>query len=214
VLSVDRRQLVTQKRDYYAGREYMNAGETAAAALNGASLGIDAAIAVGYALSGGLKLVPEFMIGAAGFGGSPTANAAEGGTNFGGSAEDAVKTLSSIAAALDKAASLSAVIAGYQRRMDDWQFQARSADKELEQIAQQILSAQKKIDIAETDLANQDLQIANAQAVSSFMQNKYTNQDLYQWQIGQISQTYFGVRSGQNGRKARAKSPSTPPSRS
>jgi len=41
-------------------------------------------------LSGGLKLVPEFMIGAAGFGGSPTANAAEGGTNFGGSAEDAV----------------------------------------------------------------------------------------------------------------------------
>jgi hypothetical protein len=184
-------ELVTQRRDYYAGREFMNAGETAAMALAGASLAIDAAIAVGYALSGGLKLVPEFMIGAAGFGGSPTANASTGGQSFGNSAEDAVKTISSIATALDKAGSVASVVAGYQRRMDDWQFQMRSASKELEQIALQIAGAEKKIEIAETELANQDLQIANSKAVNSFMQNKYTNQELYQWMVGQISQTYF-----------------------
>ena len=41
------------------------------------------------------------------------------------------------------------------------------------------------------ELANQDLQISNSQAVNQFMLSKYTNQDLYQWVIGQISQTYF-----------------------
>jgi peptidoglycan hydrolase-like protein with peptidoglycan-binding domain len=184
-------ELVTQRYTYYSSREFMNPGETAAASLNAASLAIDAAIAAGYILSGGLMLLPDFMIGAAGFGGSPTVNATMGGQTIGNSAEEAVKTISSIAAALDKAASVASVVAGYQRRMDDWQFQAQSASKELEQIAQQIQGAQKKIDIATTELANQELQIANAQAVNTFMQSKYTNEDLYQWQVGQISQTYF-----------------------
>lgn len=185
------RELTTIRRDYYSSREFMNAGEIAAAALSSASLAIDAAIAVGYALSGGLKLVPEFMIGAAGFGGSPTANAQTGGNSFGNSAEDAVKTISSIATALDKASAVASVVAGYQRRMDDWQLQVRTADKELEQIDRQIAGARKRIETAQTELANQDLQIANAQSVNDFMHNKYTNEELYQWLSGQISQTYF-----------------------
>jgi hypothetical protein len=184
-------ELVTQRRDYYASRPFMNPGETTAMALSGASLALDAAIAVGYALSGSLKLVPDFMIGVAGFGGTVTSTGTTGGHSFGDSAEEAVKMISSIATALDKGAAVASVVAGYQRRMDDWQFQVQSANTELEEIAQQILGAQKKIDIAQTELANQELQIANAQAVNSFMQSKYTNQDLYQWMIGQISQTYF-----------------------
>ena len=75
--------------------------------------------------------------------------------------------------------------------MDDWQNQLNLANKELEQIGKQIDSAKAKLDIANMDLANQDLQISNSQAVNQFMLSKYTNQDLYQWMIGQISQTYF-----------------------
>ena len=40
-------------------------------------------------------------------------------------------------------------------------------------------------------MGNQDLQIANSQAVNAFMQGKYTNQELYNWMIGQVSKTYF-----------------------
>jgi Tc toxin complex TcA C-terminal TcB-binding domain/Neuraminidase-like domain len=184
-------ELAQIKKQYYETREFMNAGEITAVALNTASTAIDAGIAIGYGLAGGLKLIPDFVLGAAGFGGSPTACAQTGGKSFGDSAEDLVKTLESIARALDKAASLSSTIAGYERRKDDWDNQLNLAVKELEQFDSQIAAAQLRISIAESERDNQVLQIENAQAVDEFMRSKYTNQELYQWQIGQISAVYF-----------------------
>ena len=35
------------------------------------------------------------------------------------------------------------------------------------------------------------MQIENAKAMDAFMRSKYTNQELYQWQVGQISGVYF-----------------------
>jgi receptor-binding and translocation channel-forming TcA subunit of Tc toxin len=186
-------EVTTIRRDYYASRSFISAGETVAISLSGAALLIDAAVGVGYILSGALKLIPDFMVGGAGFGGSPTVNATLGGQQIGNSAEEAVKMLSSISGALEKSASITSVLAGYQRRADDWQFQTSLANKELEQNAQQVLSAQKKLAIAKTDLANHDLQISNSQSVADFMTGKYTNRELYQWFTGQVSQTYFAA---------------------
>jgi len=61
---------------------------------------VDAAIAIAYALSGGLKAVPQFVIGGAGFGGSPHAVAETGATTFGAIAEDAALTLSQLRSTL------------------------------------------------------------------------------------------------------------------
>jgi hypothetical protein len=185
--------LINIRINYYQGliSEGLNAGEITALALNTASTVIDAAIAIGYALSGGLKLVPDFMIGAAGFGGSPTATAQTGGNSFGNSAEDAVKMLSSIATGLDKGASLAGTIAGYARRSDEWKYQLSLAQKELEQIQQQILGAQIRLEIAQLEVQNQQLQIDNAQAANDFMHSKFTNEDLYNWMITRISTVYF-----------------------
>jgi len=185
------RLVTVERKNYYTSRSYMNTWETAAVGLSTASTVIDAAIAVGYILSGGLKLVPQFLVGAAGFGGSPTADASTGGQSFGDSAEDAVKTLSSIAAALDKGAALASTQGNYQRRQDDWDFQGRLADKELAQIDQQIATANLHIDMLNKDLSSHDTQIANAQQTDQFMRSKYTNQELYDWMIGQISSVYF-----------------------
>ena len=41
------------------------------------------------------------------------------------------------------------------------------------------------------DLQSHDLQIANAQQTDSFLHTKYTNQELYEWMVGQISSVYF-----------------------
>ncbi|HLZ85731.1 MAG TPA: hypothetical protein VKQ52_00770, partial [Puia sp.] len=186
-------ELITIRQQYYQGliNGGLSTGENVAIGLNTASTVIDAAIAIGYALSGGLKLVPNFTIGAAGFGGSPTVNAETGGSSFGNSAEDAVKTLQSIAAALDKGAALASTLAGYARRSDEWQYQLNLANKELEQIAIQIAGAQVRLDIANTEVTNQQLQIDNAQATADFLNSKFTNEDLYSWMITQISTVYF-----------------------
>ena len=55
----------------------------------------------------------------------------------------------------------------------------------------QIAAADLRIAIAEKELDNHDLQIENAKATDAFMRSKYTNQELYQWQVGQISGVYF-----------------------
>ena len=86
---------------------------------------------------------------------------------------------------------MASVLAGYQRRMEDWQNQLNLANKELEQIGKQIASAQVKLDISNKELANHDLQIENSKAINEFMHSKYTNQELYDWMIGQVSQVYF-----------------------
>ncbi len=187
------KELTQLKINYYNKliSDGLNTGETTALALNGTATGIGAAIAIGYALSGGLKLIPAFTIGAAGFGGSPTANAEMGGNTFGNSAEDAVKTMESIASALEKGAALANTLAGYDRRKVEWQQQLDLANKEMEQITLQISGAQIKIDIASQEVSNQDLQIDNANKSDAFLKSKFTNQDLYNYLINQISTVYF-----------------------
>jgi len=185
------RKVTEERRAYYAGQSYMNAWEITAVALSGGSLVGEAAVALGYILSGGLKLIPQFMVGGAGFGGSPTVNASMGGSTVGNSAEMAVQTISSITRALDKAAAMAATQGGYQRRQDEWDFQVRLADKELAQIDQQIATAGVHLDMLNKDLSVHDIQAANAQQTDAFMHSKYTRQELYDWMIGRISSVYF-----------------------
>ena len=185
------KELAEIRKGYYESRDFMNTGETAALALSTASTVLDAGIALAYVLAGGLKAVPQFLIGGAGFGGSPHAVAETGGKTFGEISEDAALTLSSISRALEKGASIATTLANYERRQDEWDHQAELAIHEIKQIEKQIAADELRIKIAEKELENQTLQIEQSKEVDSFMRSKYTNLELYQWQIGQISGVYF-----------------------
>lgn len=189
---LNKAKAVTQEKlNYYSGLEYMNAGETVAFALSTASTVLDAAIAAGYILAGGLKAIPQFVAGGSGFGGSPHVTISIGGQEFGDAAEIATKTISAVALALDKGASLASTQGSYQRRKEEWAFQVRSAQKEITQIDQQITAAQIRLQIAQKELDNQQLQIDQSKEVNQFMKSKFTNQQLYEWMISQISTVYF-----------------------
>jgi hypothetical protein len=69
--------------------------------------------------------------------------------------------------------------------------QERLAEKEIAHLDKQIDAAEVRIAIAEQELENQKLQIENSKSVDEFMRTKYTNKELYQWQIAQISSVYF-----------------------
>ena len=192
IQGLQKSRLVTQeRRNYYASQAFMNPWEITAVALSGASLIGEAAIAVGYILAGGLKLIPDFVVGAAGFGGSPEVTASIGGQTIGNSAEMAAQVISSITRALDKAAGMASTQGSYQRRQDEWDFQVRLADKELAQIDQQIATANFHITMLNADLAAHDQQIANNKQTDAFLHSKYTNQELYDWMVGQVSAVYF-----------------------
>ena len=189
---LNKTKAVTQEKlNYYSSLQFMNAGETVAFALSTASTVLDAAIAAGYILAGGLKAIPQFVAGASGFGGSPHVTVTIGGQEFGDVAETATKTISAVALALDKGASLASTQGSYQRRKDEWDFQVRSANKELTQIDQQIAVAQIRLDIAQKELDNQQLQIDQSHETDQFMRSKFTNQQLYEYMITKISGVYF-----------------------
>lgn len=82
-------------------------------------------------------------------------------------------------------------VASYKRRAQEWRQQKDQADKELRQLGHQITAAELRRDVAKKDLANQDLQIAQSAEVSDWMHAKYTNQELYDWMVGQISSLHF-----------------------
>ncbi len=104
----------------------------------------------------------------------------------------ALSTIQSQKAAQKNAEATKTITeAGYERRMDDWQFQAQSAQKELVQMDKQIIAAQIRKAMAEHDLETAQLQIDNAREMDQFMREKFTNQELYSWMVSQLSNTYF-----------------------
>lgn len=138
-----------------------------------------------------LALIPDLAIGASGFGGSPHAAAKWGGSFLSHSAAAASSVLSVLSTAASFEANRASIIGGYDRRFDDWKLQERLALKEIAQIDQQIAAAEIRLEISENDLKNHELQIENAKKTSDFMHSKFTNKELYNWMVGQISSLYF-----------------------
>jgi hypothetical protein len=106
----------------------------------------------------------------------------------------AAKMLAEIAqvtAALEQdRAGMASRKASYQRRADEWLFQYNLASHELMQIGRQILTSLIAEQIAHHEYRNIKQQIANSQEVDQYLQDKFTNEDLYLWMQGEISRIY------------------------
>ena len=186
------KELAEIKKKYYESRDFMSPGEIAATVLNAASIVSHELGTIADILAGVMFLIPDFNLGGSGFGGSPhVAAKLPTGDKPANSSARGANGLYNLATILDKHASLASTIAGYQRRQDEWDFQRDLAIKEIEQIDETIATAELRIEIAEKELENQIIQIENSKATDEFMRSKYTNKDLYQWHIGQISGAYF-----------------------
>lgn len=183
--------LTTAKSQYYHSRPYMNAGEQSALADNKRALAkqddattMDTAVAV-------MRLLPSFNIGANGFGGSPSFTVTWGSENIAGSMAGFAGVIRSLAATMQGGASIAATLGSYDRRQDDWTFQAQQADFELKQLQSQLVQANVRVQTAQNELASQQLQVDNATAVDQFLRGKFTNTELYQYMLGQLSAVYF-----------------------
>ncbi|MFD3523519.1 neuraminidase-like domain-containing protein [Streptomyces sp. NPDC058653] len=174
------------KREYFTTREAMNSGEKVHEVLSHLAIGhqfVAAAIDMTVSV---MRLLPEFKVG------SPTTiGVTWGGTNLGEALKGLSGSLSQIAGTLNSGASLAATLAGYQRRSEEWEFQAGQADSEMANLDAQIAAAVVRHDIARRELANHDLQTAHTREADRFLYDKYTGQELYDWMVGQLSTTYF-----------------------
>lgn len=88
-------------------------------------------------------------------------------------------------------AGLASKKAGYQRRASDWTLQANLAARELMQIGRQLIGSLIAEQVAYHDYTAAQNQVALAQSVQAYMQQKFTNEDLYLWMQGQLSNLYY-----------------------
>src|SRR5450830_458972 len=181
------RQGHAESQAFYIGRPYMNGWETAAVVSYGIATALQAVVAIGYAAAGGLSLVPSFMLGAAGFGGSPTVNAQTGGRDYSSSARDfVVGAVGALGATLEKAGAMLDHQGSYQVRHEDWQNSARAAQREMERADIEIRLANIRRDIAVEQLRVHGVRRQQGAAEESYLRTKFTNRELFDWSAGQL----------------------------
>jgi hypothetical protein len=177
---------VNARYQYYSSREFINTFEAVQLALSAASL-VQMTKQLGAEVTAAiLHLLPNIKLGAL-----TTIGATYGGANIASSLQAFGGIAGITASMLNTTASLSGTMGSFKRRDEEWKFQADLAAKELVQIGKQIAAAEIRLAIAERDLENHDLQIENAKQVDEFMRGKFTNRELYDWMVSQISGIYF-----------------------
>jgi hypothetical protein len=186
----NQKAVVQIRYNFYSTIAFMNAWETAAITLQGAALIANAAGIVLDMTSGVAHMVPSFSFGVSGFGGTPTVTASFGGENIASATSSWASVARGLAGILGEAGGMAATVGGYQRRMDEWTLQSNLANAELTQVASQITASKDRLSIASKEVDIQNAQISNAQAVSDFLTGKYTNAQLYNWMISQLTTVY------------------------
>ncbi|MBO3752769.1 hypothetical protein J5X84_42535 [Streptosporangiaceae bacterium NEAU-GS5] len=175
------------RRDYYqaqidAGLSALQIAQivlmTTAATSHFVSSGIKVGAAIAYAAPEGY--IGPFIMGVE-----------EGGLHFGAVLDKAAEVAESLGEALSVLGELLGVRADQERQLSDWQFQVMQAKSDIVQLAHQVAGAQHQLTIAERDLAITTRQMANAEAVVTFLTGKFTSNQLYQWMSSRLAALYF-----------------------
>ncbi|MEO7975515.1 neuraminidase-like domain-containing protein [Flavobacterium sp.] len=180
-----------QKKIYYESIPRMNDWETGGVIAHGVGIVAEVVSTVSHAIAAGASAVPQFKAGASGFGGSPTMTLEVGGEQVSNVAAQIAAISSGIGTISHSIGSLLEAQGGYTRRDQENKQQALLSEKEIDQIQFQINSAEIRQEIAEKELENHEIQIDNSKVIDDYMRNKYTNQQLYNWTVTQISTVYF-----------------------
>ncbi|MGD2086306.1 MAG: neuraminidase-like domain-containing protein [Candidatus Aminicenantes bacterium] len=185
------KEVTNARYTYYSTRDYMNANEKlqldklkSAMIIQTVGQGLEI-------LAGVLALIPQFRTGVAGVFGTPQVGMDFGGFQLMKAVEVATRSLNLAASIEQYRGSKASIKGGYDRRDDDWKFQAELAGKELDHIDQQIAAAELRKAISQKDRDNQNLQIQQAEEIQEVMTNKYTNRQLYNWMVTQLASLYF-----------------------
>ena len=174
------------KKNYFNNKEFMNNAELLSFQSNNLGIVLRGAQSIAKTAAATAYTFPDLKTG------SPfTFGFIYGGHSIGKQIEAAGDSLAGIAMINELIGSIASTLGGYQRRKEDWDFQAKTAEIELKQIDKQILAAEIRLAIAEKDLENHDLQIENAKTIDEFLKNKFTNEELYAHMVDQVSSIYF-----------------------
>jgi hypothetical protein len=114
-----------------------------------------------------------------------------GGSKLSDELKIGAEILQTVAAWEQDQAGMASRTASYQRRADEWMLQANLAARELMQIGRQLLTSLIVEQVAHHDYLNIQSQIAQSQEVRQFLEDKFTNEELYGWMQGEASRLFY-----------------------
>lgn len=177
------REAAEIRRTFYADKLAMPVSplEIAQLALFGTGIGLQSVEAAMMGVASGLSLVPEVL---AGF---PVAATQTGGVSLSSASERAAQALGRTASIANAAGSMVGIMAGYERRAQEWELQKRLAEAEIKQTEAHIKAAVIRLEIAQKELENLDLQRAQGQRTAEFLRSKFTSEELYDYMVEELS---------------------------
>jgi hypothetical protein len=183
--------LAQAQHDFAQNRPWANPYEYAALAQKTAQVVQLLIASIGSVIGGAAHLFPDFLIGVSGFGGSPQADAKEGGRNVGKSADSGSDSVKSLADVFDKGSDAAKMAGDFQERSEQNAEKALEANVQIQQVQAQIAASQIRHDLAVQQLANHQNQLDRLQQQIDYLTGMFTSEELYDWMIGRLSDTYF-----------------------
>lgn len=157
-----------------------------------AQIGLMAAGAASHFASAGLKIgaavatgVPEVLMGPFIIGTSV------GGQEIGGALSEVAGVAEGLGEGLSMAGEVLGVVAQFQRSTEDWSLQLNTAQHDIVQIGHQLSGARLQEQVARRELEIHDKQVAHNAAITTFMQTKFSNAQLYQWMVSKLAGLYY-----------------------
>jgi hypothetical protein len=187
--------LAQQKRDFNNNltepSNFANVAEWAGLTAKAAGAILKTIAAAMHTTATVAYLLPAGTAGVSGFGGTPQGAFTEGGKNVGDSSKAAGWGMTNWADVLDIAATISTTIGGWQHRQDNAAEAGKEAQTQMDQTQNQINAAQFALQIAQQNQTLHQEQIDNIQKQIDFLNDKFTNNSLYDWMVSSLSATYF-----------------------
>jgi hypothetical protein len=185
-------KLVTEaRRDFYQNIVQINQNEQLNLNKLASAHGWQTKAQIAEMVAAVVPLIGDFDVGASGWAGSPVVKWRWGGVNIGMAAQAAARGMNLLAFLDQYDARTASIKGGFDRRWDEWKHQENLAKLELKQVDKSIEAARIRLAIAEKELANHDQQTTNAKALDEMMRAKFTNRELYDWMVAQVSALYF-----------------------
>ncbi|MCW7550302.1 neuraminidase-like domain-containing protein [Photorhabdus sp. APURE] len=159
--------------------ENINAGENRAIALHASVAGLSTALQASHLSGAALDLAPNIF----GF--------ADGGSRWGAIAEATANVMEFSASVMNTEADKISQSEAYRRRRQEWEIQRNHAEAEIKQIDAQLQSLTVRREAAVLQKTSLKTQQEQTQAQLTFLQRKFSNQELYNWLRGRLAAIYF-----------------------
>lgn len=172
---------------FYEGREYMISGEQQAFSKTKIADNLTIIEQSGNLVASTMVVFPDL------YASFPPILKMPGGDKL-SAATRMVASSFGMAASINRSnAGRLSTLASYSRRAEDWGLQIDTGRERVKELNRQIIAAEIRLQTAEKDLEIFDQQVEQTKEIYSYLQTKFTNEQLYTWMAGQLKTFHYQV---------------------